>query len=57
MRLIARFRQKTSQTIELKSIFENPTPHALAQVLEQTKLEQKPALFKGRGRRTQGMTD
>jgi amino acid adenylation domain-containing protein len=56
MRLIARLRQETTRTIELKFIFENPTPLALAQVLEQSKLDQKPALTKGRGRRNQGMT-
>jgi acyl carrier protein len=51
MRLIARLRQETTRTLELKFIFENPTPYALAQELEQTKIEQKPTLTKGRGRR------
>ena len=51
MRLIARLRQETTRAIELKLIFENPTAYALAQALEQTKIEQKPALTKGRGRR------
>jgi acyl carrier protein len=51
MRLIARLRQETSRTIELKFIFDHPTPLALAKALEESKVEQKPALTKGRGRR------
>ncbi len=50
MRLVARLRQETGKTLPLRSIFEYPTPEALAPHLEGLKSTKRPRLIPGMGR-------